>query len=107
MNNTNQNNPEAFVRTAKKAVGTMREAMKKSQEKVKDWNDTMYKDRWKNLAWSVLFSIILCIAFYVAVVFGLFILGLIAGWIIIVFTGSLALLCLYTMVSYIKIIFKG
>ena len=92
MNNTNQNNPEAFVRTAKK---------------VKDWSEAMYKNRWKNLAWSALFSIILCIAFYAAVVFGLFILGLIAGWIIIVFTGSLALLGLYTMVSYIKIIFKG
>ncbi len=84
----------------------MREAAKKDPEKVKMWSDTMYKDRWSNFIWSTIFSIVLCTALYFELKFRLA-LGLIGGGMIILVTGALALLSLYTMHTYIKIIITG
>ncbi len=106
MNNLNKNDPIAFFRTAKKAIGVMREAAKKDPEKVKMWSDTMYRDRWSNFIWSTISSIVLCTALYFELKFRLA-LGLIGGGTIILVTGALALLSLYTMYTYIKIIITG
>ena len=116
MNSFNQNDPIAFFRTAKKAIGVMREAAaKKDPEKVKAqqgfpsgevWSDTMYKDRWSNFIWSTIFSIVLCTALYFELKFRLA-LGLLGGGMIILVTGALALLSLYTAYTYVKIIITG
>lgn len=106
MNSFKQNDPIAFFRTAKKAIGVMREAAKKDPEKVKMWSDTMYKDRWSNFIWSTIFSIVLCTALYFELKFRLA-LGLLGGGMIILVTGALALLSLSTMYTYAKIIITG
>ena len=84
----------------------MREAAKKDPEKVKMWSDTMYKDRWSNFIWSTIFSIVLCTALYFELKFRLA-LGLLGGGMIILVTGALALLSLYTMYTYAKVIITG
>lgn len=84
----------------------MREAAKKDPEKVKMWSDTMYRDRWSNFIWSTIFSIVLCTALYFELKFRL-VLGLLGGGILILVTGALALLSLYTMYTYAKVIITG
>ncbi len=124
MGSMNRNDPVAFFRTAKKAIGVMREAVqqnsplgaaKKDPEKVKAqqgfpsgemWSDTMYKDRWSNFIWSTILSTVLCTALYFELKFRLA-LGLLGGGILILVTGALALLGLYTMYTYVKVIITG
>lgn len=101
-----RNDPIAFFRTAKKAVGIMSETMKEGsdREKKKAWDEKMYQDRWKNLAFSTVFSLVLGVALYLEITFGLKIFGPITGWIMIIVTGAITLLTVYTVISYIKMI---
>lgn len=73
---------------------------------MKLWRDTMYKDRWKNFIWSTIFSVVLCTAFSIEMKYSL-VLGLIGGGIIMLITAALALLGLYTMFTYAKVIITG
>lgn len=106
MNPIKRNDPIAFFRTAKKAVGIMSETMKQGddQNKKKAWDEKMYQNRWKNLITSAIFNLILGTALYLEITYGLKMFGPITGWIMIIVTGAITLLCLYTMISYIKII---
>lgn len=102
------NDPVGFIRTAKKAVGVMKDATQHVTPGQKAaWNADRYQNRWKNLAWSLLFTFITGAGVYGFLYpFKRYIATI--PWFIVV--GLLSILCLLGIImigGYLKLIIQG
>lgn len=104
------NDPVGFLRTAKKAITVMKDAHQNATpEQRAARGELMYRDRWKNLAWSMLFAAVTggaCYALWFIPKIKLT-MHVISWGILSVMCALLFILALITAGVYLKLIVKG
>ncbi len=94
--------PNATIRTAKKAFDLFRQVQKNATpEQRAAWNKSTYENRWKNLAWMIVFSIITCSGLYLEIIYRTKFFDPVAWIVAIAITGLLSLVGVASVFGYI------
>ena len=100
--------PVGTIRTAKKAFEAYKQIQKNATpEQRAAWNNATYQNRWKNLVWMGIFSLLTGGGLYFEVVYRQQFFDPIAWFIVTVITGFLFLLGVASVGGYIWKIFQG